>query len=83
MFDLRGGGLDSVGLHMAPVAALEGHDVAWIAEHPLKGRKGLVSQRSVLHRRELNGSEVEPAGVLEVVRAEPVAVRLDLVQHYH
>eukprot|EP00959_Pyramimonas_sp_CCMP1952_P197731 4135294-Pyramimonas_sp.AAC.1 len=41
ILDLRGGGLDSVGLHLVLAAALEGHDVAWIAEHPVKEGKGL------------------------------------------
>eukprot|EP00959_Pyramimonas_sp_CCMP1952_P096651 2020347-Pyramimonas_sp.AAC.1 len=82
MLDLRGGDLDSVGLHLVLAAALEGHDVAWVAEHPVKEGKGLFPAfRSPPAR--LDGSDVAPAEVLEGVRAEPAAARLDLAQHVH
>eukprot|EP00959_Pyramimonas_sp_CCMP1952_P170659 3566432-Pyramimonas_sp.AAC.1 len=43
------------------VTALVGHDVPWVTEHPVEERQGLVSQRSMPHRRKLDISENEPA----------------------
>eukprot|EP00959_Pyramimonas_sp_CCMP1952_P439456 9200117-Pyramimonas_sp.AAC.1 len=46
-------------------------------------KEGLVSQRSVLHRRKLDVSENKPAEVLEALRVKPMAVRLELIQIVH